>query len=335
LLGESSVGVLHDLNSALGRAKVGLDEGSLQGVEIVQLRVHDGDEASCLNLNRAQTPRLLGVEVGQLKARGAFRFVDTVEKSKRENAWDLLNLDLGEDIVPAIGDYATIVWSLGKSVGDELEYLDEKGRRFRLRLVAMLGNSILQGSLLIAEDEFVRRFPSEEGYRVFLIDAAADKTDEVAEGLSSRLRDYGFTAAATTQRLAAFNAVENTYLSIFQLLGGLGVILGSVGLGLVVLRNMLDRRGELAMLRAVGFDKTALNRMVFYEHCGLMFFGLVCGVVAALVAAGPALRSPGGEVPYLSLVLTIAVIAVSGLIWIRLATTLALGGQMLEALRNE
>ena len=335
LLGESSVGILHDLNSASGRAKVGLDEDSLEGVEIVQLRVREGDEASCLNLNRAQTPRLLGVEVGQLEARGAFRFVDTIEEFKRENAWDLLNLDLGEDIVPAIGDYATIVWSLGRSVGDELEYLDEKGRRFRLRLVAMLGNSILQGSLLIAEDEFVRLFPSEEGYRMFLIDAAADKTDEVAEGLSSRLRDYGFTAAATTQRLAVFNAVENTYLSIFQLLGGLGVILGSVGLGLVVLRNMLDRRGELAMLRAVGFDKTALNRMVFYEHCGLMFFGLVCGVVAALVAAGPALRSPGGEVPYLSLVLTIAVIAVSGLIWIRLATTLALGGEMLEALRNE
>jgi putative ABC transport system permease protein len=119
------------------------------------------------------------------------------------------------------------------------------------------------------------------------------------------------------------------------MLGGLGLIIGSVGLGLVVLRNMLDRRGELAMLRAVGFDKVTLKRLVFYEHGGLLLTGLVCGVVAALVAIGPALKSPGAEVPYLSLTLTIIAIGISGLVWIRLATTFALTGKLLDALRNE
>ena len=33
--------------------------------------------------------------------------------------------------------------------------------------------------------------------------------------------------------------------------GGLGLLLGSVGLGVVVLRNVLERRGELALLLAV------------------------------------------------------------------------------------
>jgi ABC-type antimicrobial peptide transport system permease subunit len=135
--------------------------------------------------------------------------------------------------------------------------------------------------------------------------------------------------------LAEFNAVENTYLSIFQLLGGLGLILGSVGLGLVVLRNVLDRRGELAMLRAVGFDKVALKRMVFYEHSGLCLCGLACGVMAALVAVGPVLKSPGAKVPYLSLTLTIAAIGISGVVWIWIATVFALSGRLLDALRNE
>ena len=143
----------------------------------------------------------------------------------------------------------------------------------------------------------------------------------------------GLTSAR--QRLAAFSEVESTYLSIFQILGGLGLVLGSVGLGLVVLRNMLERRNELAMLRAVGFNKAALKRMVFYEHSGLMAGGLLCGTAAALVAAGPALKSPGAVVPYLSLVLTVAGIALSGVVWIRIATVFALRGKMLEALRNE
>jgi len=349
LYGESAIGILHDLSSESGRKKTGLDDASLEGVQVVQLRVHDGDDASCFNLNRAQRPRLLGVSPAQLKTRGSFTFANVIEGAARDETWDLLNRDLGEDVVPAVGDYATVIWALGKSVGQDLEYADEKGRNFRLRIVGTLTNSIFQGSLIIAEDEFVRRFPSEDGYRLLLVDAwhglparedtarvaVPQKIDAVTNTLSYRLRDFGLALTPAAQRLAEFSAVENTYLSIFQLLGGLGLVLGSVGLGLVVLRNVLDRRGELAMLRAVGFERSTLRKMVFEEHSGLMLFGLGCGVAAALVAVGPAIESPGVDVGCFSLVLTIAAIGISGIIWIWVATAFALSGGMLEALRNE
>lgn len=335
LYGESAIGLLHDLNSTAGREAMGLDEDNLEGVEVLQLRVRDGDDASCFNLNRAQRPRLLGVQPDRLQTRGSFTFAKVIDDAESQEAWNLLNRDLGEDVIPTIGDYATVIWGLGKSIGDELEYTDEKGRAFRLRIVGMIKNSILQGSLLIAEDEFVERFPSEDGYRMLLVDSPGEKTDKVTDTLSFDLRDFGLALTPTTQRLAEFSAVENTYLSIFQLLGGLGLVLGSVGLGLVVLRNVLDRRGELAMLWAVGFDKVALRKMIFHEHSGLMLFGLICGVVAALVAVGPALSTPGADVGYLSLILTVAGIGISGMIWIWLATAFALSGRMLEALRNE
>ncbi len=335
LLGESSISILHDLSSPSGRQSMSLDDNILEGVQIVQLRIHEGDDASCLNLNRAQMPQLLALQPNRLQERGSFAFTKTIESDNGNKQWDLLNENLGDNVVPAVGDYATVYWALGKSVGDELDYVDEKGVKFRLRLVGMLQNSILQGNLVISEDEFIKRFPSEDGYRLLLIDAPEAKTEAVADLLSTRLRDYGLSLTPTTQRLAEFNAVENTYLSIFQLLGGLGLILGSFGLGLVVLRNVLERRSELAMLQAVGFDKTALKKMVFYEHGGLMLVGLVCGIVAALVAVSPALKSPGAQIPYFSLSFTIVAIAASGLIWIQVATSFALSGKMLEALRNE
>jgi ABC-type antimicrobial peptide transport system permease subunit len=124
-------------------------------------------------------------------------------------------------------------------------------------------------------------------------------------------------------------------LSIFMVLGGLGLVLGSIGLGLVVLRNMLERRGELAMLRAVGFSRGRLKRMVFCEHWGLMLAGLACGVIPAGVAVIPAVQSPGGQVPYLALLATVAGIALSGAIWVWMAATLALRGRLLDALRHE
>jgi len=304
-------------------------------VQFVQLRVHDGDDASCFNLNRAQKPRLLAVRPEQLQKRNAFSFIKQIKLKPQVNRWDLLTADYGKDVVPAIGDSATITWALGKSIGDEIQFVDEKGQKFNVLLVGMLKESILQGSLIISEDNFVKRFPSEQGYRMFLIDLAPGKTETVSEALSAGLRDFGLELSSTKQRLAAFSAVENTYLSIFLILGGLGLILGSIGLGLVVLRNVVDRRGELAMLWAVGFARDSLKQMVFYEHSGLMLCGLAIGLVTALIAVAPVLTSPGAEVPYLSLILTTAGIAISGLMWILVASVFALSGKMLDALRNE
>lgn len=335
LFGQSSIGILYDLNSREGRRYMGVDERNLEDIQAVQLRVRDGDDASCFNLNRAQSPQLLGVEPDRFQQRGSFTFTKVMEGAASKEAWNLLNRDLGQDIVPAVGDYATVIWALGKSVGDQLQYSDDKGNSFKLQIVGLLENSILQGSLIVAEDEFIKRFPSEEGYRMFLIDCPQQKIDAVTDKLSFGLKDFGLDLTPAAQRLAQFSAVENTYLSIFQLLGGLGLILGSVGLGLVVLRNVLDRRGELAMLRAVGFDKVTLRKMIFHEHGGLMLGGLVCGVVAALVAVGPALKSPGAQAVSLSLVLTIGAIGISGMIWIWIAVNLALGGGLLDALRSE
>jgi len=335
LFGESAIGILHDLNSEAGLESAGVDEVERADVGIVQLRVADGDDASCLNLNRAQRPRLLGVSPEQLRSRRAFAFAKTIGDVPAEDGWALLDRGGSDNVVPAIGDYATIVWSLGAEVGDELEYTDEKGRGFRLKLVGMLKDSILQGSLLISEDDFIERFPSEEGYRMFLIDAAEGQAETVMKGLSLGLRDFGLEVTPAVERLARFKAVENTYLSIFQMLGGLGLVLGSVGLGLVVLRNVLDRRGELAMLRAVGFAKRSLQRMVFYEHWGLLLCGLLCGSVAALLAVAPALGTSASEVPYFSLVMTIAAVAGNGIVWIWLAGAFALGTEMLDALRDE
>jgi len=335
LYGESALPVLHDLASPAGREAFGLDAESMRDVRIVHLRLREGDEASCLNLNRPQTPRLLGVPPAELASRGAFTFVRTMRKPDAESPWSLLGHGCGDGVVPAVGDVPTVTWALGKSVGDTLAYTDERGREFRVRIVGAIAGSILQGSLLISERDFQERFPSVSGYRTFLIDCPPERTQAVREALSRSLQDVGLELTPTTERLSAFNAVENTYLSIFQVLGGLGLLLGSVGLGVVVLRNVLERRGELALLRAVGFSRGSLQWLILCEHGGLLLLGLAGGVVSAFVAVLPALRSPGVEVPYAALALTLFAVVASAAAWTWLAAVLALRGPLLAALRNE
>jgi putative ABC transport system permease protein len=336
LVGESSLPVVHDLNEAAGREFFSLDEKKLSGVSIVPFRVRDGDEASCLNLNRAQKPRLLGVNPAQLAGRRAFTFTKLDERAAWTlgHPWNALATSAKGEVA-AIGDAASLQWALGKKVGDTVDYTDERGRPFKLRIVGAVANSILQGNLVIDEAEFVKRFPGETGYRFFLVDAPAPAAADVSAALTRGLRDVGLELTPTATRLAAFNAVQNTYLSTFQVLGGLGLLLGSIGLGVVVLRNVLERRGELALLLAVGFRPRAVKWMVVSEHGALLALGLLSGILAALVAVLPGLLAPGSERHYLSLIATLAAVFVSGALWTWVAAGLALRGPLLKALRNE
>jgi ABC-type antimicrobial peptide transport system permease subunit len=202
-------------------------------------------------------------------------------------------------------------------------------------LVGAVANSILQGSLIIDEAEFVKRFPGESGYRMFLIDAPSNSVSQVSSTLSRALQDTGLELTPAVRRLNSFNAVQNTYLGTFQVLGGLGLLLGSAGLGVVVLRNVLERRGELGVLTAIGFRRRALQKLVLSEHGALLGLGLGIGIVAAAVAVLPALLSPGTQLPYASLALTLGAVLLNGLLWTWLATRFALRGNLLAALRNE
>jgi len=295
----------------------------------VRLRVRDGDDASCLNLNRARTPRLLGVDPDALSQRKAFLNGDDV--------WQLLKLDLPDGVVPAlVGDADTAMWGLeaktGTEQGDVFDYRDEAGNIFKVKLVGRLPMrlSVFQGTLLIAEPRFVEKFPGEEGYRMFLFD---DKAADVAS-MKKYARD-GMDVVPATERLMEFYAVESTYLAMFLLLGALGLAVGSVGMGVVVLRNVQDRRAEIALLRAVGYRNSDLRKVLLIEHGLLLAAGLGVGVIASGVAMVPALIISKSQTSAGFLISLLATVVVCGVVCMAAAIRVSLRGDALRGLRNE
>ena len=330
---RASVPVLADLTSLEGREAFGLQEEELGGVSFLPMRVRDGDEASCLNLARPQEPRLLGLDPEAMISRGAFSFAKATDHEG--SPWSLLEEDLGEGVVPVIGDVTSLTWTLKLGLGDELTYTGERGQSYRVRIVAALADSILQGDLLMAEGRFEELYPSESGYRTFLIDAPPGGREEVQAELSRGLSDVGLALEPAGRRLDAFHAVQNTYLAIFQLLGGLGVLLGSVGLGMVVLRNAFERRGELALAGAVGFSGGAVRYLLWSEHGALLLGGLSCGLLASSMAILPALGGAGPELSVEGLAWLLVGVAGNGMVWILLATRAAVRSADFACLREE
>jgi ABC-type antimicrobial peptide transport system permease subunit len=177
-------------------------------------------------------------------------------------------------------------------------------------------------------------FPDLGGYSFFLLDVAPEASSVAAGVLEEELTDFGFDAESSSERLASFHRVENTYLATFQTLGGLGLVLGTLGLAAVLLRNVLERRRELALLRAIGYNPTHFAFMVIVENAFLVFCGLATGALCALLAIAPAFVSRAGHLPALSFWLLLSVL-VTGLLASLAATIATLRAPLLPALRAE
>jgi hypothetical protein len=339
LLGEAEVPVYQDLNSAGGRQDLGLSEQAQDAVRrmvIYPLRLGPGDDASCLNLYKPLQPRLLGVP-RSLIDRGGFHFASTLADTPEEeaNPWLLLRRPQPDGALPVFGEANTVTWILKSGLGQELTVKDGRGEPVTLRIVALLKDSVFQSELVMSEESFLTVYPRQEGFQMFLIDTPSDDAPRVKAALETALASHAFAVTTTGERLASYLAVENTYLATFQALGGLGLLLGALGLAVVLLRNVWERRGELALLRAVGFRRATLGWLVLAETGCLLAAGLAVGAGAALVAVAPHLLGGVGEVLWLRLLGLLALVLVVGLAAGAAAVATTLRAPLLPALRRE
>lgn len=341
LVAETNQPVLYDLNTPSGRTKAGVNlrskpdnEELLKQTQFTAFRMKPGENASCLNLYQTQLPTILGVPqsvIEKLSQDRRFKFADT----RARDPWGLLSVQEPGGEIPVLGDMNTLQYSLHKGIGATIEVADSNRRPQSLVVRGMLDGSVFQGVLLMSEENLLKLFPDTSGYRYFLIEVDPAIASQVTTLLETDLADAGFDAERVADRLADFLSVQNTYLSTFQTLGGLGLLLGTVGLGVVMMRNVWERRSELALLRAVGYTTSMLRRIVLLENAFLLSFGLLAGSVAAAVAMAPHLLSIGADVSWPGLGLTIIAVFAAGMLSSLAAVREVARLPMLMALRVE
>jgi hypothetical protein len=301
----------HDLTSAEGRDALGLEGVDLEGIDVGRFRARVGEDASCLNLYQPRVPTVIAASPSFIEEK-RFSFAASLAESPEEhdNPWRLLEREVdSEGAIPVIVDASALTYVLHQSLGDVMP-LGETG--VSVRFVGTLAPGLLQGELIMGEGHFLQAFPGEAGYRFFLFDVDAEGAPGLSQALESRLSDFGFDVTETAERLRDLHRVENTYIATFQALGALGLLLGTVGLAAVLMRNALEQRGALALLRAVGYRPAHLRRMVLAENAVLVGLGFLAGALPALVAIAPVLLERRGAVPLTLLAGLFLAVALTG-----------------------
>lgn len=313
---ETTLPVYTDLNTTEGRAKAGLENVHLlRNTRFVPLPAVLGDDASCLNLNLVTKPGLTGVPAKLFDVRESFSFANLAQGTDREHPWEALEKVDIPGCINGFADQTVITWGLRKQTGDTLHYSDESGRPLHIRLAGGLENSVFQGSLLISDSLLRLHFPSSVRTRNMLIDAPAGSSITLTRTLEERFSDQGAIVIPAKQRLANFEVVENTYLDIFILLGGLGLIIGTAGLAVMVMRNLRDRHRELVLYSALGFPVKTTYRLLAGEFLFILLTGIFTGVASALVGTMPSLVRGGTGILGFPAIL-IGIVVLNGFIWI-------------------
>ncbi|MEM9828756.1 MAG: ABC transporter permease, partial [Planctomycetota bacterium] len=340
---------------------LGSEADALESIRIEPIRRHAGQNASCNNLYRAAAPTVLGVRPSIAQPRrnadqstAGFQWIghaamDGNTAAQGDSPWKRLETiatGTQADPIPVVIDQNTAMWSLGlyEGIGQEKSFRYNETDVY-FRVVGLLGNSILQGRLIIGEANFRMLFPDISGDSFFLIDvdprgdlSSADKRtlgESVSGILENRLSDVGMDVRDSDQVLTELLAVQNTYLRTFQSLGVLGLLLGTVGLAIAQVRSMVSRRGELALMRAIGYSRGRISRLVLGETMTLLLLGVGCGSLCALAALVPVWLQGGLPPSWLGPVVSLVAVCGFGIVAGGLAVAKVARMPILAGLRGD
>jgi len=331
---ESTLPIKEDLNSEAGRITLGLDNDQLKDMNFINMKRSVGNDASCLNLNHISIPPLLGVDPAKFISEKSFSFSKVLGSPHVTDPWEYLKFPPKRNTIYGIADQTVLEWGLKLKPGDTLVLRAENGQPLNLIIAAGLQSSVFQGNVLIGLDNFTKYYPSVSGSSVFLIDGNKSLTDLYKNTLNEKLENYGENSEKTVDRLASFYKVTNTYLSVFGVFGVLGMITGVAGLGFVLLRNYNQRKQEFALMLATGFNIKKIRRMLLSEQLLILFAGVISGVIPAITATLPSIKS-NPDIPWLFMLVMVLLIVLTGMTAIFISIRSVSTQSLISSLKKE
>jgi putative ABC transport system permease protein len=330
---ETTVPVNEELNTLKGLKALGLEEFAGK-FSVVQLKRSGGDDASCLNLNHVTSPPILGVDPAGFIKNGSFSFASLSAEADRKNPWEIITRKNQGNVIYGFADQTVLEWGLKKKTGDTLVFRAESGELFRLVIAGGFKASLFQGNIITDSRWVSQYYPSISGSCVFLFKCEEGYVNEISDAIRSRFEPYGVDVVPAVERLEAFYEVTNTYLSVFTILGGFGIILGVAGLGFVLRFNYNLRKKEFALMLATGFAESEIRRIVLREQVFILFTGIITGVIPGVISTMPSI-SAGGGVQWFALMMIVAAIALTGIISLNVSVRSLRNISLTSSLRSE
>ena len=193
------------------------------------------------------------------------------------------------DLSGAVINNQALLFFPGANIGDLLD-LTVRGQPVRLRLAGIIREHLAGATIYLTTEQYAREFGRVDftgGLRLELGDKSEDSEIKVMAAIERSFEDAGVKIAESTLRSQLGRALAgHLFILIFILIvmSILMALVGIFGLGSAMAASVLERRRELAVLRAIGASNAAVLLTVICEG---VFIGFL-SVIAATVLSVPA-----------------------------------------------
>ena len=184
----------------------------------------------------------------------------------------------------------------------EIEVQDNYGETFSVTIIAVLEQTAGYSFSLVTSQQTLENSlsnpPIPTTYYIQLADGA--NPGAAAAALESAYLDYGLEAVDQVQELqdaqVSQRAIEKLMLGFLTL----GLIVGVAALGVISSRAVVERRQQIGVLRAIGFQAEMVTWSFLIEASFVALLGITLGVGLALIPASQMIEELAADVPGLT-----------------------------------
>jgi putative ABC transport system permease protein len=172
--------------------------------------------------------------------------------------------------------------NLRKSVGDTLDVIE--GESYKVVGIYQTYNVFENGSLVMALDQ-LQKLMGREGDTTFFMVTAEQKDQASIEALRDRIKGLARGLDAMSGREYADTAIElRLARSAAWLTSLVALLVGAIGTLNTMVMSVFERVREIGVLRAIGWRKSRVVRLILGESLVLAALGALTGTLVAVAA---------------------------------------------------
>ena len=161
------------------------------------------------------------------------------------------------------------------------------------RIIAIIDSRISFWGLYTNQSAVDGIYPELAARSYYLALEDPDEAARVAREVESALLTHGVQAISIRDEQIEEQRWFRGILTIMGSFFGLGLVIGIAAVGVVAFRAVVERRQQIGMLRALGFQRSLISLAFLIESGYVVILGVITGTVLGLITAYNLFRSEG------------------------------------------
>ncbi|MCU0798594.1 MAG: ABC transporter permease [Candidatus Thermoplasmatota archaeon] len=198
-------------------------------------------------------------------------------------------------------------------VGKKMTLVNYRNEHINRTVIAFTRQMGVSGVFMHQDEANASFSVMERKVHLIVVNEDIDPSD-VSDGLRRVLLPYGFFTFIVHDLVEEILKANNAFFDLFNAFLSLGLVIGIVGLGIVTLRSVYERRHEIGMMRAVGFTRGMVVGSFLGESGFIAGSGLIIGSLLGVILGWMLWRDGGfGSdfdkfgIPYLKILLIVMI----------------------------